>query len=46
MFENIVIELGEYKVDIAPILNALAKFVKAILEAYLPADLKDAVEEE
>lgn len=46
MFENIIIEFGEYKMDIAPILNALTKFVKAILEVYLPADLKDAVEEE
>lgn len=45
MFENIVIEVSGYKMDIAPILNALVKFVKAILAYYLPADLQDAAKD-
>lgn len=45
MPDSIVIEVSGYKMDIAPILNALVRFVKAILAYYLPEDLQDAAEE-
>lgn len=45
MFSDIVIEVSGYKMDIAPILNALVKFVKSILAYYLPEDIKDAASE-
>ncbi len=40
-FGEIKVTVGGYTMDIAPILEALAKFVAAILNAYLPEDLKD-----
>lgn len=43
--KKIEITLGGYTMDIAPILNALIKFVTALLDNYLPEDIKGATEE-
>lgn len=46
MFSDVVITLGDYSMDIAPILNVIVKFVEKILETYLPAEVQDAFESE
>ncbi len=43
--KKVEITVGGYTFDIAPILNALIKFVTALLDNYLPEDIKDAAEE-
>lgn len=43
--DPIVVEIKGYSMDIAPVLRALYKFVAAILNAYLPEDLKDVAGE-
>ncbi len=43
--DPIVVELGGYEIDIAPILKALASFVQKILEFYLPEDVSGALKE-
>ncbi len=45
MFDKIEITVSGYTMDIAPILNALVKFVKSILEVYLPEDVAGALKE-
>lgn len=41
MFENVIVTVGEYKIDITPILNALYGFVAKVIAAYLPEDVKE-----
>ena len=43
--KKVEITLGDYTMDITPILNAIIKFVTAILNNYLPDDVKGAFEE-
>ena len=39
--DPINVTVSGYTMDIAPVLNALIRFVSAILDAYLPDDLKE-----
>ncbi len=39
------VTLGDYTVDIAPILNALINFVMKILEAHLPEEFNEILGE-